>query len=67
MLYFAQVTYLLMCRFLLQLHPRPPHFQALKAKGNLSRISPMEMVGTAYCAVKSKLSVFSVTKHGDGR
>lgn len=56
-----------MCRFLLQPHPRPPRFQALMAEGLLSRISLMEMVGTAYWAVKSKLSVFSVTKHGAER
>lgn len=44
-----------MCRFLFQPHPRLPRFQALMVKGHLSRISPMEMVGTAYCAVKSQL------------
>lgn len=50
--------------------PAPPSsasFPGANGKGLLSRISPMEMVGTAYCAVKSKLSAFSVTKHGAER
>ena len=50
--------------------PAPPSSASFSgANGRRALVShfTMEMVGTAYCAVKSKLSVFLVTKHGAER